>query len=156
MPGRQPGEHAHPLAHPLALAAIFLLVINDHLLKARYPGWITGKLSDLAGLVFFPLLIAALCELTLGRGARRTLVLAAAALTALGFALVQLWPAASLAYCVVLGALQWPFHALHAVVFGHALPGLPRIALTPDPGDLIALPAVLVPVWLAGKTTNHH
>jgi hypothetical protein len=143
-----PHRPAHPLLHPLALAAVALLVINDHLLKARYPGWITGKLSDVAGLVFFPLLVAALWELGGGPGARRTAVLTTAVLTALGFALVQLWPPASQAYCAGLGALQWPFLALHAVVFGHALPGLPGIALTPDPSDLIAVPAALVPIWL--------
>ena len=40
--------------HPVALAAIAVLVVNDHVLKSAYPGWLTGKLSDIAGLVFFP------------------------------------------------------------------------------------------------------
>jgi hypothetical protein len=78
-------------------------------------------------------------------------VLATCAATVLVFSLVQLWPVASQAYCMILGALQWPFHALRALISGHALPGLPRIALTPDPSDLIALPAVLVPIRLAAR-----
>src|SRR5690606_8292496 len=43
------------LLHPAPLAAIGLLLLNDHWLKAAFPGSITGKLSDFAGLAFFPL-----------------------------------------------------------------------------------------------------
>jgi hypothetical protein len=39
------------LAHPATTAAFAVLAINDHVLKARFPGVVTGKLSDLAGLV---------------------------------------------------------------------------------------------------------
>jgi hypothetical protein len=46
-----------PLGHPLPLATVLLLAVNDHLLKARWPGLLTGKLSDFAGLFFFPLLL---------------------------------------------------------------------------------------------------
>lgn len=47
-------------ARPLPLAAVALLVVNDHLLKGSglLPGWLTGKLSDVAGLFFFPVLLA--------------------------------------------------------------------------------------------------
>ena len=41
---------------PRTVGAILVLLINDHLLKGAAPGWVTGKLSDFAGLVFFPLL----------------------------------------------------------------------------------------------------
>jgi hypothetical protein len=37
------------LLHPIALAAIAVLVANDHRWKASHPGWLTGKLSDVAG-----------------------------------------------------------------------------------------------------------
>jgi hypothetical protein len=47
------------LLHPAALAAMVLLALNDHVLKGRAPGWLTGKLSDFAGLLFFPLLLTA-------------------------------------------------------------------------------------------------
>jgi hypothetical protein len=44
--------------HPLSLAAILLLLVNDHLLKQADPSWLTGKVSDIAGLFFFPFLLA--------------------------------------------------------------------------------------------------
>lgn len=45
------------LAHPMSIGAILLLLVNDHLLKESYPGWLTGKVSDFAGLLFFPFLL---------------------------------------------------------------------------------------------------
>lgn len=48
-------------AHPWPLLAMALLGVNDHLLKGSgwLPGWVTGKLSDFAGLFFFPLFVTA-------------------------------------------------------------------------------------------------
>jgi len=40
------------------LPAILLLVLNDHFLKYHYSSWLTGKLSDFAGLLIFPLFLA--------------------------------------------------------------------------------------------------
>lgn len=40
---------------PLFLIALVLLLLNDHVLKYAYPGWLTGKLSDFAGLFVFVL-----------------------------------------------------------------------------------------------------
>ena len=40
------------MLHPVALAALAVLVLNDHVWKARYPGWVTGKLSDVAVMGF--------------------------------------------------------------------------------------------------------
>ena len=59
---------ADDLCHPLPIAAVLVLTLNDHVLKGSglLPGWLTGKLSDFAGLFFFPLLLAALA-----RGAAR-------------------------------------------------------------------------------------
>lgn len=47
------------LQHPLSLLSIALLLLNDHLLKVFFPSWLTGKLSDFAGLFFFSFIIAA-------------------------------------------------------------------------------------------------
>lgn len=46
---------------PLPLMAMAVLVLNDHVFKGAglLPGWLTGKLSDVTGLFFAPLL---LCE----------------------------------------------------------------------------------------------
>jgi hypothetical protein len=74
------------LLHPLPLAAAAALLINDHLLKAaEWPHpLVTGKLSDVAGLFVFPILLTAIT--------RRWPALWCLA-TGIGFALVKLSPA---------------------------------------------------------------
>lgn len=135
------------LVHPISIAAIALLVINDHVLKGAAPGALTGKLSDLAGMMFFPLFLAAGLELA---GVRRAqLVVGCALATGVVFAATNTIGPAADAYRYGLAALQWPFHALFAALRGHALPGFAPVALTMDPTDLIVLPALAVPVWLA-------
>jgi hypothetical protein len=47
------------LQHPITLLSIVLLLVNDHVLKIVGPSWLTGKLSDFAGLFFFPFIVAA-------------------------------------------------------------------------------------------------
>jgi hypothetical protein len=51
------------LGHPISLALIGLLLVNDHLLKPLAPSVLTGKASDFAGLFFFPYLLAAFLSL---------------------------------------------------------------------------------------------
>ncbi len=137
------------LLHPVVLVALAVLVINDHLLKVIWPGWLSGKLSDFAGMVLFPCLLLAAYELG-GQGlaalagrrvefTRRPGLLCACALaTGLVFSLVQLWPPAGEAYRLVWGA------------FGRLLfEGQPlRAHLTADPTDLCALPFAALPCWL--------
>jgi hypothetical protein len=49
------------LIAPWPLAALALLALNDHVLKHAWPQpWITGKLSDFAGLFVFPLVLTSL------------------------------------------------------------------------------------------------
>lgn len=43
---------------PFFILGLFILLINDFYLKNKYPGLITGKLSDIAGLFIFPFLFA--------------------------------------------------------------------------------------------------
>lgn len=128
------------LLHPIILGAIALLVINDHWLKGAAPGVVTGKLSDIAGMIFFPVFLAAGLELARVRSHR--LVVYCAIATGLVFAATKTIPVAAEAYRYGLGALQWPFHAL----FGNGR--YAPVAMTMDPTDLIALPALIVPVWL--------
>jgi hypothetical protein len=136
------------LAHPIAILAMALLVVNDHVLKAAYPGLVTGKLSDFAGLVFFPLLLAAASEQV---GIRRgmTAVVAATIATGIVFASIKLSPAAGELYRVGLGVLQWPFRAVVAMVGGDRLPGVAHVQLVADRTDLVALVALAVPISLA-------
>jgi hypothetical protein len=44
------------LAWPVLLA-VALTAFNDHVLKDLHPGFVTGKISDFAGLFFFPFLL---------------------------------------------------------------------------------------------------
>ena len=128
------------LLHPVAIAAVLVLVINDHVVKQAFPGFVTGKVSDIAGLVFFPLLLAELAALLIRRDAGRLLP-ASAAMTTVGFALVKLTPAGAFANAWGLGAAQW--------IGGLALPGdvdLQPVVVVMDPTDLLALPAVLLAV----------
>jgi len=149
------GEDSERLSHagdgllsPIPLVAIGLLLLNDHVLKEAFHNGLTGKLSDFAGLAFFPLVLQALWECAqtvLGlawRPSRRALLLSALA-SALFFAAVQLWPPATEFYQWSLGALQWPVRALGA---GRMI-ALTPVAVWPDPWDLLALPAVGIAVW---------
>ncbi|GAA0992412.1 hypothetical protein GCM10009555_081420 [Acrocarpospora macrocephala] len=45
------------IGHPLTVLATLVLAVNDHILKPLWPGLLTGKLSDVAGLVVAPPLL---------------------------------------------------------------------------------------------------
>ena len=149
------------LLHPLVLAAIAVLVVNDQVLKAAAPGPLTWKLSDVAGLVFFPLFIVAVWEVIAAatgrwRGPSATSVTVAVAVTGLAFGAVKLLPAAERLYETVLGIGQWPFAAVAWVVGGSSV-GLPPIVpvdLSRDPTDLVALAALWLPMEIGVGTTD--
>jgi hypothetical protein len=130
--------------HPVALAAVALLVVNDWVLKPR-PGQgaiaraVTGKLSDVAGLVFAPVVLTAVIGLVLHLAARlgarvdpslsrRRLIVCTVAIGA-GFAAVKLIPAAA--------------HALVAML-SHVRPA----AVVLDRSDLACLPALAIAWWI--------
>lgn len=123
-------EVGRELLHPLPLAAVVLLIANDHVLKGSglLPGWVTGKLSDLAGLFFFPIaLFVAVDAVTRGGASRRRAraAIAVSAATAVGFCLLKLSP---------------PLNAWVASAWG------PNVL---DPSDLLALPcAAAAAIWL--------
>ena len=53
------GRATSALMHPVTLGALGVLLVNDLLFKAIWPGaWVPGKLSDLAWMVFAPPLLA--------------------------------------------------------------------------------------------------
>ena len=112
---------SHALTHPWWLGALGMLLLNDHLLKGAglLPTVLTGKLSDVAGLMVAPVLLGALVA------ARSKTALAACHL-AVGavFAALQLSPAVAAAWDGGLGALGIPFHTVS------------------DPTDLVALLAL--------------
>jgi hypothetical protein len=133
-----PGEG---LLHPVALLAMGVLAVNDHWAKAAYPGWLTGKLSDFAGLLFFPLLLQGLVELVTRRADRRVLVACAIA-AAVVFALVKTTP--------LVEVYRWGLGLLQAPVRGAIRP----VDVVQDPTDLVALPMVAVGVRLGWRRVS--
>lgn len=132
---------------------MFLLLVNDHWLKGVGPAWLTGKLSDIAGLVLLPLVLQATWEV--GQTLRRRfeapsdrVLLAAVGLSGVGFALVQLVPTVNVAFEWGLGSLQWPFYSVRAWVAGQPCPPLRPVQSWADPSDLLALPALSLAWWI--------
>jgi hypothetical protein len=121
-------EHALPT--PTWLGALMLLVVNDHWLKGAgvVPGALTGKLSDFAGMLVAPVLLAVLLRV----GTRRALLACHLAVGAV-FAGIQLSPGFAELWSAAMGLLGYPW------------------VITRDPTDLLALPflglswALLVP-----------
>lgn len=114
------------VAHPLTVGATVVLLLNDHVFKQTWPGLVSGKLSDVAGLVVAPAVLGLLFGLF---RAGRITAAAATLLTGAGFAWVKLTSAgaevASAAWSVVNG---------------------PSVVLA-DPWDLVALPALGLAWW---------
>ena len=129
------------VSRPPALLAVAVLVVNDHVLKALCPGFVTGKLSDVAGLFFFPLLLVDIVRLVTRSSSRYVLPVAAVA-TAIVFVAVKTWAPAHDLYCAGLGAAQWTVRSLVSCVLGLPAPHRTRVRLVMDAGDLAALPAV--------------
>ncbi len=140
------------LTHPVAVASIALLVLNDHVLKDLTPGLLTGKLSDVAGMIFFPLLLQGLVELAVRREpfqpSRRVLV-GAAVLTGLVFSAINVSAAAGSVWQWALGALQLP---VRWVASGGEAVWMP-VRHTVDPSDCLTSPFVLVAVWIGWART---
>lgn len=141
------------LLHPLAVGALGLLVLNDHLLKAAWPGFVTGKLSDLAGLAFFPILLMSGWELALRAAGRwhrpdaRVLVLAILAST-VGFVLVKTLPSTTATFGWTLGLAQWLLSMPIQTLAGQPAAAVRPAVVVADPADLIALPAIVLAIWV--------
>ena len=126
--------------HPVAIAAAVLLVVNDWVLKpSAAPAWLTGKVSDVAGLVIAPLVLTALVGLGLWIARRpdpwltRRRLAIAIALVGGVFAVVKLVPAAA---------------ARVAAAWDLVAPGARIVA---DPTDLVALPALAIAAWIGAQ-----
>jgi len=129
-------DECHParaLLHPLWWIALVLWVVNDHWLKGRglLPGAVTGKLSDLAGLIVAPVLLAALLD-----ARRRSSAVACFAVVAAWFVAINTSAGAAAAWEQLAAAVALPWHG------------------TCDPTDLLALPAIVLGWWLIGWTAT--
>lgn len=145
MSGRGVAEDV--LLHPATVVALALLLLNDRYLRWSHPGVVTGKLSDVAGLVLFPLLVVGLIE----RVRRRTpvadrIALTIVAMTGLGFAALKLVAPVTEGYRVAMGAIQYPLYAITGLAGGGGWPEVRRVEVVADPTDLVALVALVVPV----------
>jgi len=144
------------LLDPVAIAAIGLLLLNDHVLKALWPGALTGKLSDFAGLAFFPLLLVGAWELVAARlerpeADRATAVAIAVAATAIAFALVKTTAIGADAYAWGLGGAQWLTHLCLTAIGGGAAGSILPVTVARDPTDLLALTALVIPLAIGRR-----
>jgi hypothetical protein len=139
------------LLHPVTLSALALWAVNDHLLKGWAPALLTGKLSDVAGLVVSPTVLLGILEWCAPTALRRHLDLAlAASCGAIGLLLLglELSKPIELAYQHALGSAQFMASNLGAWLSGDRAPTYVLVRTTPDVTDLLALPALAVPWWL--------
>src|SRR5215510_679802 len=122
------------LTHPVTAIAVVVLLVNDHLLKAAWPGPVTGKLSDVAGMLVAPPLIALALVLAGVRG-----------------------PAPAVAGLVTTGALFTlmktnGYAAQLAESVWSSFAGPSRVVV--DPTDLLALPALAAAWWVFRRTAG--
>lgn len=103
--------------HPVPLVAVALLILNDCYLKSVYPSVVTGKISDVAGLFFFPLFLCALICLLANLASRRReniywinrpLLISMIVFTGALFTSVKIWPPATELYLNFVLALGFP------------------------------------------------
>ncbi|MDG4807901.1 hypothetical protein O7634_14185 [Micromonospora sp. WMMD1120] len=117
------------LGHPVTVLALVLLLVNDHVLKSAFPGPVTGKLSDAAGLVLAPPLVAVLLTLLAPRLPPRAAALAGLVGVGAGFAIVK-----SSGYAAELASSAW------TVLAGSSL-------VRADRTDLLTVPALGLAWW---------
>ncbi|WP_441289105.1 hypothetical protein ACSRUE_46080 [Sorangium sp. KYC3313] len=112
------------------IGALALLVLNDHALKGSglLPGWLTGKLSDFAGLLVAPAVLASLLRVTSRRG-----FLGAHVVIGVVFSVIKLAPEAARAVEGLMALTPLPWR------------------ITVDPTDLIALPVLLASYRVLGE-----
>jgi hypothetical protein len=135
------------LAHPLALFALALWIVNDQALKRAFPGVVTGKLSDIAGMIVAPLALAAAIEIAPCMRGSRILPWIAFAIVGACFALTKTWIPANEAFRATLALLRAPVRLALEQVHGGSW--TEQVVLVRDPTDLIALPFGLVAVHLS-------
>ena len=126
-------KSVHLLSRPVSLLALFLLFLNDHVLRVLWPSWITGKLGDFAWLFFAPFALAALLALLIPRSVREHEKLVGL----LAFGIVGI--------AFFLGNSFTATHGFVLVIVDGLLPF--PVQIIRDPTDLIAL-VVFVPAWL--------
>jgi hypothetical protein len=145
-PAPRHGDALDRLTDAVPIAALLLLIVNDHVLKPNHPGWLSGKLSDVAVLALLPFLFVAVADLA-GilwprlPAPRRAAVLISVVVAMVLFSAIEVIPIAGDAYRWGLGLAQWPVRAVAALLASTGVPGVLPVRLTFDPSDLLTLPA---------------
>lgn len=127
------------LMSPLSLAAIAVLLVNDHLLKQLWPSALTGKLSDFAGLYFAPyIVLVPLFALPFGAVAKRPSRVAPIGYLAIaaGFAALKVSDVSAAPLLSIASSLGFP------------------VLITADPTDLAAL--CVLPLSYAAWSARLH
>ena len=151
-------KHRRALTHPATLACVLLLVLNDHVLKGHFPGFITGKLSDLAGMWVAPMFLLGVMDLLVPRRFAAAPRYRFAPWLALGvvavlFAAAKTWAPATHAYELTAGICRAPFRWCLSLITGRPV-WSETIHLLREPSDLLALPMGLAAAWLAERTAG--
>jgi hypothetical protein len=137
------------MLHPVCLLALGLWWLNDDVFKPAYHNWLTGKLSDVACMVVFPVLLLSLVQWARSLAGVRwepssSHVLATVLGVGLLFAGINLSATVGELYKDACFAVLYPFS------FVLSGPGsVPVITHTQDATDLVALPALYLAYRLA-------
>jgi hypothetical protein len=140
------GVRADFLLSGTFLASLGLLLLNDFVLKPFFPGPVSGILSDLAGMVFFPVFLVGIAELVAwtvpGRPlARPSWFVASTVFVAASFLVVKY---TTIGHDFYAETLQ-PVAGLIAPV------DLGTVGASSDPWDLLALLLTPLPIWLGRR-----
>lgn len=124
-------NHLSVIMQPFVILSILVLLFNDHFLKNYYPSWLTGKISDFAGLFFFPILLTAILKILFKR-----LYCKEQFFTHLSFGFTAIW-----FFAIKTNPLFSYFTEsfLSSLLFQN-------VRIICDPTDLIAL-IMLIPAW---------
>lgn len=136
-----------------------VLVVNDSVLKPHARSWMTGKLSDFAGVALVPLALVSILELV--RFARRVRrwqtttreVAALCAVAAIALIAVKLSTPAANVYSALVGRVRWIARVGWSMLAGSNTEPYSPIQVVHDPSDLLALSALAVPIRVAKRAT---
>lgn len=131
------GRGIRSLAHPVSIAAILLLLVNDHWLRWYYPSWWTGKIGDFVWLLFAPFLVILALSYVLPQKTLRYIDIISFTSTGLIF---------------ILGNTIADFHEIIVKTF-HLLMGWKPLMYR-DPTDLLMLPGLVIgwKIWQESGT----
>ena len=134
----------HSLTHPLGIAAIVVLLVNDHWLRHTHPSWFTGKLGDFTWLIFAPFIAATFFALIIPARHQRQEYLVAI----LGFGFIGLWFVSAKTVPIVNTITN---DTANAIIGWQGL-------IRRDVTDLVTLPALLIGrhIWQHSTNTAHN